>query len=194
MHDGLCYFSTRSILEDRNGDIWIGTDRGVSRLHGDSFETDGATEALKNEKVWAIHEDSDGGLWFGTRTGGLYRWRSGKLTHYTATQGLASNGIYELLEDRKGALWISGPNGISAVNRRELDAIADEPSRRAAITLFGVSDGLETIQMCGGEKPAGVTHCTGRGLVSQQQGSGPRFRGSTEAVESSPGRNRPTRR
>jgi ligand-binding sensor domain-containing protein/signal transduction histidine kinase len=156
MRDGLAYFSTRSLLEDRNGDIWIGTDGGVSRLHSNSFETDGATEALKNEKVWAIHEDSNGGLWFGTRTGGLYRWRSGRMTHYTVAQGLASNGIYELLEDGKDNFWISGPNGISAVSRRELDAIADHPSRPVALTLYGVSDGLETIQMCGGEKPAGV--------------------------------------
>jgi signal transduction histidine kinase/streptogramin lyase len=156
MRDGLAYFSTRSLLEDRSGDMWIGTDRGVSRLHGAGFETDGATEALKNEKVWAIHEDSDGGLWFGTRTGGLYRWRSGRVTRYTVAQGLASNGIYELLEDGKNNLWISGPNGISVVSRRELDAIAEHPSRPVALTLYGVSDGLETIQMCGGEKPAGV--------------------------------------
>ena len=156
MRDGLAYFSTRSMLEDRRGDIWIGTDRGVSRLHGDAFETDGATEALKSEKVWAIHEDSDGGLWFGTRTGGLYRWRSGAMTRYTVADGLASNGIYELLEDGKNNFWISGPNGISTVSRRELDAMADHPSRPAAVTLYGVSDGLETIQMCGGEKPAGV--------------------------------------
>jgi signal transduction histidine kinase len=156
MRDGLAYFSTRSLLEDRNGDIWIGTDRGVSRLHGDSFESDGATEALKNEKVWAIHEDSDGGLWFGTRTGGLYRWRSATMTRYTVAQGLASNGIYELLEDGRNNLWISGPNGISTVSRRELDAVAAHPSRPVAVTLYGVSDGLETIQMCGGEKPAGV--------------------------------------
>jgi signal transduction histidine kinase len=51
---------------------------------------------------------------------------------------------------------MSGPNGISTVSRRELDAIADHPSRPVALTLYGVSDGLETIQMCGGEKPAGV--------------------------------------
>ena len=154
--DGLAYFSTRSLLEDRRGDIWIGTDQGLSRLHGDSFEHDGATDTLKNEKVWAIHEDPDGGLWFGTRTGGLYRWRSGVMTHYTTAQGLASNGIYELLEDGNNNLWISGPNGISAVNRKELDAIADHPKRPVALSLYGVSDGLETIQMCGGEKPAGV--------------------------------------
>jgi hypothetical protein len=42
------------------------------------------------------------------------------------------------------------------VSRRELDAIAEHPSRPVALTLYGVSDGLETIQMCGGEKPAGV--------------------------------------
>jgi ligand-binding sensor domain-containing protein/signal transduction histidine kinase len=161
MRDGLAYFSTRSLLEDRNGDIWIGTDWGLSRLHGNSFESDGATEALKNEKVWAIHEDSNGGLWFGTRTGGLYRWRSGSMTHYTVAQGLASNGIYELLEDGKNNFWISGPNGISAVSRRELDYIADHPSRPVALTLYGVSDGLETIQMCGGEKPAGVLTTAG---------------------------------
>jgi signal transduction histidine kinase len=140
-------------------------------LHGDSFEHDGATDALKNEKIWAIHEDSDGGLWFGTRTGGLYRWRSGTLTHYTTAQGLASNGIYELLEDGNNNLWISGPNGISAVNRRELDAIADHPARPVALNLYGVSDGLETIQMCGGEKPAGVL--TSQGEVWFPSSRGP---------------------
>jgi ligand-binding sensor domain-containing protein/signal transduction histidine kinase len=169
--DGLAYFSTRSLLEDRRGDLWIGTDQGLSRLHGDSFEHDGATDALKNEKIWAIHEDSDGGLWFGTRTGGLYRWRSGTLTHYTTAQGLASNGIYELLEDGNNNLWISGPNGISAVNRRELDAIADHPARPVALNLYGVSDGLETIQMCGGEKPAGVL--TSQGEVWFPSSRGP---------------------
>lgn len=154
--DGLAYFSTRSLLEDRRGDVWIGTDQGLSRLHGGIFEHDGATDALKNEKIWAIHEDSDGGLWFGTRTGGLYRWRSDVLTHYTTAQGLSSNGIYELLEDGNNNLWISGPNGISALSRKELDDIADHPNRPVALNLYGVSDGLETIQMCGGEKPAGV--------------------------------------
>jgi ligand-binding sensor domain-containing protein len=143
MHDGLCYFSTRSMLQDRNGDIWIGTDRGVSRLHAGAYANDTVTEALKEEKVWAIHEDSEGGLWFGTRTGGLYRWRSGKLTRFTVANGLASNSIYEILEDKKQNLWLSGPDGISGVSRRELDEIADKGWHPIALTLYGVSDGPE---------------------------------------------------
>jgi ligand-binding sensor domain-containing protein/signal transduction histidine kinase len=161
MSDGLCYFSTRSILEDQNGDIWIGTDRGVSRLHNNKFETDGAVTALREEKVWAIHQDSDGGLWFGTRAAGLYHLHAGKLDHYTVAQGLASDSIYELLEDKGGNFWISGANGISVINRRELETVADHPGRRVAVTLYGISEGLETIQMCGGEKPAGVLTAQG---------------------------------
>jgi signal transduction histidine kinase len=159
------------LLEDRNGDLWIGTDRGVSRLHGDAFITDEATEALKDEKIWAIHEDADGDLWFGTRTGGLYRRRLGKITHYTVAQGLASNSIYEILEDGSGNLWMSGPNGISVINRHELDALAGNQSRPIALTLYSISDGLETTQIYGGEKPAGVL--TAQGEVWFPSNKGP---------------------
>ncbi len=161
VRNGLCYFSIRSLLEDRAGNIWIGTDRGLSLLHDGKFEDHPVVESLKQEKVWAMHEDPDGGLWFGTRTGGLYRWRSGRLSHFTISSGLPSNSIYELIEDPKGMLWISGPTGVSEVNRRELDAAADDPTHRIKVTLYGISEGLEAIQMCGGEKPAGLLASNG---------------------------------
>ena len=170
VRDGLCYFSTRALAEDHNGDIWIGTDRGVSRLHGGGFAKDPATEGLRDEKIWAIHEDSDGGLWFGTRTGGLYRWRSERLTHYTTAQGLASNSIYEILEDREGNFWISGPNGISVISRRELDLIADDPSHPLSLILYGISDGLETTQLYGAEKPGGVVTSQGEVWFASNKG------------------------
>jgi ligand-binding sensor domain-containing protein/signal transduction histidine kinase len=170
MRDGLCYFSTRSLWEDRNAVIWIGTDRGISHLHDGRFVKDAVTEALKTEKIWAIQEDSDGGLWFGTRTGGLYRWRSGKLTHYTTAQGLASNSIYELLDDNKGSFWISGPNGISVISRHELDTIADDPSHPLSLTLYGISDGLETTQLYGAEKPGGVVTSQGEVWFASNKG------------------------
>jgi signal transduction histidine kinase/ligand-binding sensor domain-containing protein len=168
--DGLCYFSTRTLAEDRNGDIWVGTDRGVSHLQGGHFARDAVTEALRHEKIWAIREDSDGGLWFGTRTGGLYRWRSGKLIHFTVAQGLASNSIYELLQDQRDNFWISGPNGISVINRRELDTIAENPSHPLSLTLYGISDGLETTQMYGAEKPGGVVTAQGEVWFASNKG------------------------
>lgn len=161
MSDGLCYFSTRSLLEDRSGNIWIGTDRGLSVLRNGHFEKNAVTEALQNEKVWAIHQDTDGGLWFGTRAGGLYRWREQRLSRFTTADGLASNSIYEIVEDERGTFWISGPNGISEVSRRELDDRADHPGHPVTLTLYGISEGLQSLQMCGGEKPAGLLSSKG---------------------------------
>jgi len=109
--DGLAYPGIRCLLEDRSGDLWIGTDRGLSHMHGETFLQDVATAELAQMKVFGIHEDSDGGLWFGTRNNGLFRLRDGRIARFTAEDGLASNAIYDILEDGDGHLWMSGPNG-----------------------------------------------------------------------------------
>ncbi len=161
MSDGLCYFSIRALLEDSHGGIWIGTDRGVSHWQDGGFVQDAVVNRLSTEKVWAIHEDGDGGLWFGTRGGGLFRWRGGGLTAFGSEQGLASNSIYQILEDSHGTFWMSGPNGISSVSRRDLDKLADHPESRPAVTLYGLSDGVEATQMHGGTQPAGALTSSG---------------------------------
>jgi ligand-binding sensor domain-containing protein/signal transduction histidine kinase len=161
MSDGLSYFSTRALLEDRNGDVWVGTDRGLNRIHAGAIVHDAATQGLNQRKVWSIHEDPDGGLWFGTRDDGLYRWKQGKLTHLTTDQGLASNSIYQVIEDAKGGFWISGPNGISQVNRHELDEIADYPDRRVSVTFFGISNEVSAAQIYGGRQPSGCVDAQG---------------------------------
>jgi signal transduction histidine kinase len=100
-------------------------------------------------------------MWFGTRGSGLFRWREAKLTHFGASEGLASNSIYQILEDARGTFWMSGPNGISAVVRRDLDRAADHPGFRPAVTLYGLSDGLEATQIHGGVAPAGCLTANG---------------------------------
>ncbi|MGO9260659.1 MAG: two-component regulator propeller domain-containing protein [Bryobacteraceae bacterium] len=153
--DGLAYFSIRALAEDRAGDVWIGTERGVSHWRGGAFVQDDVTRALGSEKVWAIHQDGDSGLWFGTRGAGLFRWRDGKISSFGNAQGLASSSIYQILEDARGVFWMSGPNGISAVARSDLDRAARHPEFRPAVTLYGLSDGVEATQIHGGVSPAG---------------------------------------
>lgn len=170
MRDGLSYFSTRSLLEDRNGDLWIGTDRGLNHLRGGKFVHDAVTGALSEEKVWAIHEDCDGGLWFGTRNDGLFRWKKNTLTRFTTDQGLASNSIYQILEDQQGSFWMSGPNGISLLNRHELDQAAENPAQHLSLTLYGISDEVETTQIYGGRQSSGCLDAAGDAWFPSNKG------------------------
>jgi len=168
---GLAYFSVRTIAGTHEGDIWIGTERGVSHWKNGGFVHDEVTERLRTEKIWAIHEDRDGGIWFGTRGAGLFRWRNGRLTGFGAAQGLAGNSIYQILEDKQGMFWMSGPNAISAVSRHDLDTLADHPGFHPAVTLYGLSDGVEATQIYGGVAPAGCL--TARGEVWFPSNRGP---------------------
>ena len=153
--------SVRALYVDRQGEVWVGKDRGLTRLRNGGDVLDSPIPQLRDEKVWAIHEDAQGALWFGTRTSGLFRWKAGQLTVYTTAQGLANNSIYQILEDRHGVFWLSGPNGISSIVRRDLELAASDPSYLPAVTPYGTSEGLKTTQMYGGVQPAGCTTSSG---------------------------------
>jgi len=155
MRDGLAYFSTRALHVDRNGDLWVGTDHGLSHMHQGAFVSDAATAALAQTKIWAIHEDADGGLWFGTRNNGLFRLRDGKIAHYSAEDGLAGNAIYQILEDDAGHFWMSGPNGVTLLNRHELDEQAEMNPRHLRLTFYSTAEMPANTEMYGGTQPSG---------------------------------------
>jgi ligand-binding sensor domain-containing protein/signal transduction histidine kinase len=157
--DGLVYFSTRALMEDRDGNIWIGTDQGLSCWNGSRFVQNQATHDLSREKVWSILQDSHGVIWFGTRDHGLFRYRSGDLAHFTVTQGLASNSIFQLLEDRFGQLWVSSPNAISSIPLAGLDTGAQEKNVQLAVTTYAMPYDADGAQMYGGRQPSG---CIGK--------------------------------
>ena len=156
MKDGLAYQSVRAMLLDRNGDLWVGTELGLSHLRQGAFLHDSAVQALRQDKVWALHQDKDGGVWIGTRNDGLFRFRDGRMTHYRVADGLASQSIYDIQEDSSGRFWMSGPNGISVLNRHELDAFADGRAKRLSLSFYSTSNDTEAVKIFGGMQPAGV--------------------------------------
>ncbi len=168
--NGLAYNSIRSLLEERNGTVWIGTEHGLSKFRDGQFAQDMSTAALASEKVWALHQDSDGGIWVGTRTHGIYRFRDGRLTHYTAANGLASDSIYSILEDRSEHFWVSGPSGVTLLNRHELDARALDPSQVLSLHVFLANEGGKPTQFYGGTQPSATLDKSGQAWFPTNQG------------------------
>lgn len=100
----------RALCEDRQGKVWVGTARGVSRItktRGDSVLITNLM-ALDQHVVYSILEDKDGVIWTATDRG-LYRiGKNGryveKVSALEASQGTIP--VISLFEDRQGILWI----------------------------------------------------------------------------------------
>ena len=63
--EGLSNGFVRSILEDRRGQFWVGTDDGLFRLHGDRLARVDGLGGVPAVAVHDIREDSHGRLWVG---------------------------------------------------------------------------------------------------------------------------------
>jgi ligand-binding sensor domain-containing protein/signal transduction histidine kinase len=103
--------SVHTLLEDRAGAIWAGTEAGLYRFHGDIATFRPADIGLPKDSwdatnVHAILEDGNGDLWIGTRRG-LFRHRSNVRTErFTSREGLPNEWINRLFEDHRGRLWV----------------------------------------------------------------------------------------
>ena len=119
----------RDILEDSNGDIWVGTIRGLNKLKQDTAGTIAFTSylndpknknSLSNNYVLDVFQASDGHLYVGTFGGGLNQIEISNNTvnfkHYTTNEGLPSDVVYQIKEDKQGNIWMLHVREISKLN------------------------------------------------------------------------------
>jgi ligand-binding sensor domain-containing protein/signal transduction histidine kinase len=146
----------RALTQTRDGYIWVGTDEGVSRFDGVSFFSLGPQEGFQGGPVQVLYGDTRGALWIGSLNGGLSRWRAGKLTKFTAADGLPSDSITALAEDNEGDLWVGTQAGLVIYQNGHLVPLMGSElfSGKAVTTIF--HDRTGTMWM--GATGAGVYH------------------------------------
>jgi len=104
--DGLSdSFGLRAIWEDRDRNLWVGTDNGVARFEGERFRTRTETRGGELDSVLCIFEDREGNLWIGSNTG-LTRFRDDTFTVYGKDEGFPSDEPNAVFEDHNGTTWI----------------------------------------------------------------------------------------
>ena len=120
--------SILSVMEDREGDLWIGTETsGLHALRPRKFRQQ---PGLADEEVSAVIQASDGTMWIGTREDGLRRVRSGMVERPVANRALTSPIVLSLSPGLKGDLWVGTPDGLNHVEAS------------GAVTQYTSSDGL----------------------------------------------------
>lgn len=71
INDGLSQSVVSSIVQDKLGALWLGTQDGINRFNGKNFEVFSADKGydISNEYIHTSLSDHSGNLWFGTYNG-----------------------------------------------------------------------------------------------------------------------------
>lgn len=101
--------AVQSIVEDGDGNVWLTSmsHGGVQRFDGERWSV---LEGPSDDMVFSAHVGRDGDLWFGmlgNDRGGLDRFDGRSFTYYDEADGLRSNNVVGIFEDRDGVLWLA---------------------------------------------------------------------------------------
>jgi ligand-binding sensor domain-containing protein len=122
IQNSLRFNEVSTIYIDKNDDIFVNTDpQGLDIIttlsSAFSFYTYGKQSEydLNGYSARGVEEGTDSTIWIGTELGGVNRlWpKTGKIKHYTTSNGLAGNTIRFILNDSENRIWVASANGLS---------------------------------------------------------------------------------
>lgn len=173
IEEGMPQSSVYTMLQDKDGNIWVGTMNGISKYNGLNFENFTKKNGLAENRVTSSCLDIDGNIWFGHWSGGITKFdittkkfvevvpgqlkisktitsiiadhqgiiwygtegegliknENGSFSLFTKKDGLPSDIVSTLMENKDGVLWIGTENGISFYKTKFTAPTSKLPSR-----------------------------------------------------------------
>ena len=104
----LSYDRVSSIIQDRKGNYWFGTDGfGLTKYDGKDFTHYTTEDGLCDNNISSIKEDADGRLWISTMFGGVCILDKGEITQFPDTDKISLVEASLPYRAVNGDLWFS---------------------------------------------------------------------------------------
>jgi len=115
-----------SLIANADGSLWVGMGPaglglGLQKFIGDHFQPF-VTRDFDGSKVHttALLKDRDQNLWIASDDSGVYRIHGETVDHFGRTDGLSSDSVLAIYEDREGIIWASTTNGLDSFKDRNI--------------------------------------------------------------------------
>ena len=161
--EGLPQDSVQTILQTRDGFLWVGTERGLARFDGLHFDVFKGVNAggIKINYIEVLYESRDATLWIGTRDNGLIRMNNGKFVAYPTADVSGGEDVTSVQQDRDGSMWIGlKSGGLGHLTDGKLTMLTTKQglSSNAIEALLSAADGTLWVATADG----GLNHWDGR--------------------------------
>ena len=106
--EGLPENAVISVIQTRDGYLWLGTLNGLVRFDGNHFTVFNQynTPGLNSDRIVYLFEDSHTNLWIGTDTAGVALVQDGKVKNFDLGRAGHEGRLVSACEDATGAVWL----------------------------------------------------------------------------------------
>ncbi|MGA2786577.1 MAG: two-component regulator propeller domain-containing protein, partial [Verrucomicrobiota bacterium] len=111
--EGLPENAVISVIQTRDGYLWLGTLNGLVRFDGNHFTVfnEYNTPGLNSDRIVYLFEDSHTNLWVGTDTAGLVLVKDGNVKSFDIGRAGQEERIVYAYEDLSGCVWFYTADG-----------------------------------------------------------------------------------
>ncbi len=149
--DGLPSNAVYSLSVDAAGVAWVGTQHGPAYFRAGRFHREPRAAALDRARIYTLHGDQQGAVWFAPLDGGLCRLTPAAFSCNDRLAGLRGETVRSMLEDQEGNLWIgTTSSGLHRLSQSKLVTITGEMASNAVRAVHPAPDGTLWIGTDGG--------------------------------------------
>jgi len=127
--DGMAEGGVNAITEDKDGNLWFGGSKDITRFDGSQFQVFNIQEyqsIIPRPQIMDIEQDKQGNIWVAAFGGGVSRYDGATWQVFTSADGLPSDNARIIYLDREGNPCVITDKGVSTFNGTNWQTLTTE--------------------------------------------------------------------
>ena len=137
-NNGLPTDEANTVVQTRDGYLWVGSYGGLLRYDGTKFRNFSAEGVVPTPSIRVLFEDSAGRLWIGSSDAGVFVYEDGAFRAIPCTDKYGFLSIRDFAEDSTGRIFVASTSGLCEIRDGVMTPLSDPRVSGETIYSIGV--------------------------------------------------------